>query len=158
MKQTSYIKILDGILEDTKIFFGSKKRIKEFLDLVASCGSVALASSKWGLSPLEVQDVIKNDPTLQSLISLSLKLALEIAEGVLYERAVNGYIEETIVDGVKTGEKKKYSDSCLLSYLKANSDKYSSTKINTSNRSNNLGQGYDIEIPIFNEYDPNEQE
>jgi hypothetical protein len=78
-----------------------------------------------------------------------MKLALEIAEGVLYERAVNGYTEETIVDGVKTGEKKKYSDSCLLSYLKANSGKYSTARISVGNRSSDLGQGYDIEIPDF---------
>lgn len=149
MKQASYLKILDGIGEDSRIFFGSKKRIKEFLDLVSNCGSVALASSKWELSPLEVQEVIRNDAVLQNLISLSLKLALEIAEGVLYERAVNGYTEETIVDGVKTGEKKKYSDSCLLSYLKANSGKYSTARISVGNRSSDLGQGYDIEIPDF---------
>jgi len=149
MKQASYLKILDGIGEDSRTFFGSKKRIKEFLDLVSNCGSVALASSKWGLSPLEVQEVIRNDAVLQNLISLSLKLALEIAEGVLYERAVNGYTEETIVDGVKTGEKKKYSDSCLLSYLKANSGKYSTARISVGNRSSDLGQGYDIEIPDF---------
>ena len=149
MKQASYLKILDGIGEDSRAFFGSKKRIKEFLDLVSNCGSVALASSKWGLSPLEVQEIIRNDAVLQNLISLSLKLALEIAEGVLYERAVNGYTEETIVDGVKTGEKKKYSDSCLLSYLKANSGKYSTARINVGNRSSDLGQGYDIEIPDF---------
>ena len=149
MKQASYLKILDGIGESSRIFFGSKKKIKEFLDLTASCGSVALASSKWELSPLEVQELIRNDTVLQNLVSLSLKLALEIAEGVLYERAVNGYTEETIVDGVKTGEKKKYSDSCLLSYLKANSGKYSTARINVGNRSSDLGQGYDIEIPDF---------
>lgn len=149
MVQTSYLRILDGIGEDSRIFFGSKKRIKEFLDLVSNCGSVALASSKWGLSPLEVQEIIRNDAVLQNLINLSLKLALEIAEGVLYERAVNGYTEETIVDGVKTGEKKKYSDSCLLSYLKANSGKYSTARISVGNRPSDLGQGYDIEIPDF---------
>ena len=149
MVQTSYLKILDGIGENSRTFFGSKKRIKEFLDLVSNCGSVALASSKWALSPLEVQEIIRNDAVLQNLISLSLKLALEIAEGVLYERAVNGYTEETIVDGVKTGEKKKYSDSCLLSYLKANSGKYNTARINVGNRSSDLGQGYDIEIPDF---------
>ncbi len=149
MTQPSNLRIVNGISTYTRSFFVTKKRVKEFLDLVASCGSVALASSKWGFSPLEVQEVIKNDHTLQKLIVLSLKLALEIAEGVLYERAVNGYTEETIVDGIKTGEKKKYSDSCLLSYLKANSDKYSSTKISASNRSSDLGRGYDIEIPDF---------
>ena len=150
MKQTSYIKILDGILEDTRLFFGSKKRIKEFLDLVAECGSVALASSKWKLSPLEVQEIIKKDPILRKLIAASLRLALEIAEGVLYERAVNGYTEETLTDGVKTGEKKKYSDSCLLSYLRANSGKYASVKI--SNKTpRNIVQGNDIEIPTFTE-------
>lgn len=148
MKQTSYIKILAGILEDTRLFFGSKKRIKEFLDQVAECGSVALASSKWKLSPLEVQEIIKKDPILQKLVALSLKLAIEIAEGVLYERAVNGYTEETITEGIKTGEKKKYSDSCLLSYLRANSGKYAHAKISNKAPSN-LAQGNDIEIPTF---------
>ena len=147
MNQVSYLKIVDGISTDTRIFFGSKKRVKEFLDLISSCGSVALASSKWSLSPLEVQDLIDNDSALQKLVTRSLKLSLEIAEGVLYERAVNGYTEETIVEGVKVGEKKKYSDSCLLSYLKANSGKYSGTKIGKT--PSNLEQGYDIEIPAF---------
>tara|TARA_B110000503_G_C7091859_1_gene389784 strand:+ start:703 stop:1161 length:459 start_codon:yes stop_codon:yes gene_type:complete len=151
MTQSFDIKIIEGISAQTIRFFKKKRSVKEFLDLVAESGSVALASSKWKLSPLEVQEIIKQDIVLQRLTSLSLKLALEIAEGVLYERAVNGYTEETIVDGVKTGEKKKYSDSCLLSYLKANSGKYSGTKIGKT--PSNLEQAYDIEIPAFEEVD-----
>lgn len=143
--QASYLKILDGISESTRFFFGSKKRIKVFFDLVATCGSVALASSRSGLSPLEVQEVINNDAVMQKLVSRSLKLALEIAEGVLYDRAVNGYTEETIVDGIKTGEKKKYSDSCLVNYLKANSGKYNNKSVVGTAISDNI----DVEVVDF---------
>jgi len=145
MKQTSHIKILDGILESTRLFFGSKKKVKEFFDLVATCGSVALASSRSRFSPLEVQEVINNDVAMQKLASRSLKLALEIAEGILYDRAVNGYTEETIVDGVKTGEKKKYSDSCLVNYLKANSGKYN----NKSVAGTAISDSIDVEVVDF---------
>jgi hypothetical protein len=34
----------------TRIFFETKLRCKEFLDLIASCSSVSLAAIKWGLS------------------------------------------------------------------------------------------------------------
>lgn len=126
------LRIIDGISIYTKKFFTTKRRVKEFLDLISSCGSVALASSKWSLSPLEVQDLIDNDSALQKLVERSLKLALELAEGVLYERAVNGYVEKTLVDNVVIAEKKKYSDTCLMNYLKANSDKYNPPKAATT--------------------------
>lgn len=142
------IKIVKGVSSITRGFFITYKRVKEFLDLISNCGSVALASSKFGLSPLEAQEIIDNDPAFAKLIRRSLKLALEIAEGVLYERAVNGYTEETIVDGIKTGEKRKYSDSCLLSYLKANSGKYSNVKVVNGSKGH-LGSGLNIELPEF---------
>jgi hypothetical protein len=150
------LRIIDGISIYTKKFFTTKRRVKEFLDLISSCGSVALASSKWDLSPIEVQDLIDNDSALQKLVKRSLKLALELAEGVLYERAVNGYVEETLVDGVVTGEKKKFSDTCLMNYLKANSDKYNPPKAITTeakevvNKLNEgVSKGLDIEVPEF---------
>ena len=102
----SYFQIVDGISEKSKNFFGSKKKVKEFLDLVSTCGSVAFASNKQSFSALEVEKTIKCDDRLKELVNNSLNLALEMAEGVLYERAVNGYTEETIVEGVKVGEKK----------------------------------------------------
>lgn len=149
MGKISYLKIVDGISPDTRIFFISKKKVKEFLDLISSCGSVALASSKWKLSPLEVQDLIDSDIVFQKLVARSLQLALELAEGVLYERAVRGYIEETIVDGVITGEKKKYSDSCLMHYLKANSDKYNVAKSTGGNKFAGTSERFEIEVPDY---------
>ncbi len=150
------MKALESIGKEALIFFGSKKKIKEFLELVSTCGSVALSSSKLKLSPLRVSEIIGNDKKLMELINQSLKLAIEIAEGVLYERAVNGYTEETIIDGVKTGEKKKYSDSCLLSYLRANSCKYSSSSSSsTSKTASYLEPAADTEIPTFKETEDN---
>ena len=145
----SYFQIVDGISEKSKNFFGSKKKVKEFLDLVSTCGSVAFASNKQSFSALEVEKTIKCDDRLKELVNNSLNLALEMAEGVLYERAVNGYTEETIVEGVKVGEKKKYSDSCLLSYLKANSSKYSVTRTIVSSKASDINQNCEIEIPDF---------
>lgn len=145
MTQISNLKVVEGISKQSISFFGTKKKVKEFFDLVSTCGSVALASSRSGLSPLEVQEVINNDIAMQKLASRSLKLALEIAEGILYDRAVNGYTEETIVDGVKTGEKKKYSDSCLVNYLKANSGKYNNKSVVGTAISDNI----DVEIVDF---------
>jgi len=145
MTQVSNLKVVEGISKQSISFFGTKKKVKEFFDLVATCGSVALASSRSRLSPLEVQEVINNDVAMQKLASRSLKLALEIAEGILYDRAVNGYTEETIVDGVKTGEKKKYSDSCLVNYLKANSGKYNNKSVAGTAISDNI----DVEVVDF---------
>ena len=48
---------------------------------------------------------------MQRLVNLNLAFSLEVAEGVLYERAVNGFMEEVYVDGKKVGEKKKFSSN-----------------------------------------------
>ena len=77
------------------------------------------------------------------LVNLSLKYANEIAKSTLYDRAINGYMEEVFVDGKKVGQKKKFSISCLIHYLKTMDSKNKDT-------SNDLSTGYDIEVPEYN--------
>jgi hypothetical protein len=151
-KLNTNLKIINDVSRSTKFFFKSKEMVKEFLDLIASCSSVSLAAVKLGLSPLEVHEVINKDAEMKRLVDLSLAFALEVAEGVLYERAVNGFMEEVYAGGEKVGEKKKFSDSCLMNYLKSNSSKYNGKANSASINSTTSGvsdKGYNIVVPDF---------
>ena len=137
--------LIDDISPVVLNYFGAKKRVKEFLELVTNTASVALAASKMGLSVLEVYEVIDSDEQMIRLVNLSLQYAHEIAQSTLYDRAINGYMEEVFVDGKKVGEKKKFSVSCLIHYLKRMDNK----KNTDANRNNDLGIGYNIEVPQY---------
>jgi hypothetical protein len=74
---------------------------------------------------MQLPRIIRSDRHLRKCIDLALASSLEAAEGVLYDRAINGYEELTYnKDGECIARKKKYCSKSLLEYLKANSDKY----------------------------------
>lgn len=108
--------------------FGSSANVLLFLEALTQSGNVVAAVKKVEdipISPLQIHRVISKDRYLAKCVNMALSLANEIAEGVLYNRAINGY-EELSYDrnGECTGKKKKYCSKSLLEYLKANSPKY----------------------------------
>jgi len=119
-------KYLNKVKSATIIKFGSLQHLQTFLQALSEKGNVMLAaSSVKKISPLQLQKVIKSDKNLKKCVDLALSYATEAAEGILYDRAINGY-EELIFDkaGKCIARKRKYCSKSLLEYLKANSVKY----------------------------------
>ena len=119
-------KYLNKVASRTVSKFGSVQNLQSFLQVLCEKGSVALAAgSVKKISPLQLPRVIKSDKYLNRCVDLALSYATEAAEGILYDRAINGY-EELVFN--KSGEciarKRKYCSKSLLEYLKANSIKY----------------------------------
>jgi len=122
--------------------FGSIAAVGDFLEAIASCGSVSRAveivnnaglSSNDKLSPLHIQRLINDDRYLAKCVAMAKQVAVEWAESVLYERAINGYEEITYGrDGAPVQVKRKYCAKSLMEYLKANSGKYCSSKVSAN--------------------------
>lgn len=73
--------------------------------------------------------IIRNDTYLKQCVNLTLQYAVDKAEGVLYDGAINGYKEITYnKDNQPIATKRKYCSKSLLEYLKANSEKYQTRK------------------------------
>ena len=101
-----------------------------FLRAVCDGGNVAFAAVKsTDISPIDLHKIIKDDRYLDKCVKLALNYAALTAEGVLYDRAINGYEELSYdKDGQCTSRKKKYCSKSLLEYLKANCPKYQSAR------------------------------
>lgn len=81
------------------------------------------------LSPLYIQRIINDDRYFAKCVTMAESLAVEKAEGVLYDRAINGYEEVTYTrDGKISQRRKKYCSKSLMEYLKANCNKYNAGK------------------------------
>ena len=119
------INAIKEVNDATTSFFGSKKKIYEFIELICNTSSIALAGSKMDLNPLSLLNVINSDKSLMTAINLAKEYAAEVAEGTLYERAVYGYDDEVYyVQEKKIKRVHKYSDRALIDYLRANDIKY----------------------------------
>ncbi len=82
---------------------------------------------------LRLHRIINSDKYLAKCVNLALAIAVDKAEGVLYDRAINGYEEVTYnKDNQAIATKKKYCSKSLLEYLKANSQKYQIRKHDAS--------------------------
>lgn len=119
-----FSKIAQGTIKK----FGSGNNISDFLAALTRSGNVVAALNKVEnitISPMEIHNVISKDKFLTKCVNLSLSLANELAEGALFDRAVNGY-SELIYDetGRCISTRKKYCTKSLLEYLKTNSPKY----------------------------------
>ncbi|HJD57435.1 hypothetical protein [Candidatus Tisiphia endosymbiont of Ptychoptera albimana] len=119
-------KYLAKISSSTISKFGSIDDISNFLLYLCEHGNIIIAAKKAGcISPLRLHRVINGDKYLAKCVNLALAIAVDRAEGVLYDRAINGYEEVTYnKDNQAIATKKKYCSKSLLEYLKANSQKY----------------------------------
>lgn len=123
-------KYLAKISSSTISKFGSIDDISNFLLYLCEHGNIVIAAKKAGcISPLRLHRVINSDKYLTKCVNLALAIAVDRAEGVLYDRAINGYEEVTYnKDNQAIATKKKYCSKSLLEYLKANSQKYQTRK------------------------------
>ncbi|WP_342270120.1 hypothetical protein [Rickettsia endosymbiont of Orchestes rusci] len=123
-------KYLSKISKATIDKFGSPENVITFLQELCDTGHVGLAAKKITdlsplVSPLLLHKVIHNDRHLSKCVRLAKNYSAEMAEAVLYDRAINGYEELTYNEqGECIARKKKYCPKSLLEYLKANSPKY----------------------------------
>jgi len=142
-------KYLSKISKVTIDKFGSIDNIIIFLLELCNCGYIGLAAKKIEqnspfISPLLVYKIINSDRHLAKCVKLAREYATEMAEAVLYDRAINGYEEVTYNDqGECIARKKKYCSKSLLEYLKANSAKYQN--INKNSYSNNENKKFEFE-------------
>lgn len=119
---------LNSIEKETIRCFGSLRNVREFIEEVCYNGSVELAATKRAISPISLDEIVSSDKNFSKCVQLAIEFAIKVAEGILYERAVNGYEEEIYKDGECIGTRKKYSDKALIEFLKANSLKYQTKK------------------------------
>ena len=151
---------LDKLNSKTVKFFENLDNVKEFLSHVCNTSSVALSSNKMNLNTFTLYQIIKNDALFASSIELAKEYSAEIAEGVLYERAVHGYDEEIYdLDEKKIKRVHKYSDGALRDYLRANNPKYR-TKSNGQVAGSNATKSDEpmqLELLRFEEKDKKEE-
>ena len=119
-------KYLGKILPATIKKFGFRDNISGFLLCLGECGNLISAAKKSDvISPLILHRLINSDKYFSKCVDLALQCAVDRAEGILYDRAINGYEEITYnKDNEPITIKKKYCSKSLLEYLKANSKKY----------------------------------
>ena len=142
-------KYLAKISSSTISKFGSIDDISNFLLYLCEHGNIVIAAKKAGcLSPLRLHRVINSDKYLAKCVNVALAIAVDRAEWVLYDRAINGYEEVTYnKDNQAIATKKKYCSKSLLEYLKANSEKYQTKKNDAnSNRKSAEQRARDREI------------
>ena len=110
-----------GINKGTLQFFGSCRKVTLFTDEIITRGNEYYACRELGYNLYNYEKIKQNDKRLQELIEKALYFASEVAEGILYERATKGHLDE------KSG-KTVYSEQGLRVYLTANHRKYASKK------------------------------
>lgn len=85
---------LDKLHRKTVNFFGDLENVKKFLSHVYHTSSITCACNTMSLNVFVAYKLIKTDKLLESLIDLAKEYSAEMAEGILYERAVHGYDKE----------------------------------------------------------------
>jgi hypothetical protein len=118
-------KYLGKISDKTISKFGSQDKVISFLQALCDSGNTLSAARNTTILPLQIESIIHGDKYLNKCVNLAMAVAVDRAEGVLYDRAINGYEEVTYnKDNQPIATKKKYCSKSLLEYLKANSQKY----------------------------------
>lgn len=123
---TIFEKHLAKISSVTVRKFKGLDNILKFVENLSESGNVIVAAKKVSfISPLYLYRIINSDKALNKCVAIALQLATDKAEGILYDRAINGYEELSYdKDGQIISRKQKYCSKSLLEYLKANSVKY----------------------------------
>ena len=147
-------KYLGKISADTIAKFGSRDNVILFLQAIATSGNIAFAARKVIVTSLiQLHQLVHDDKYLTKCVGIALEYAAITAEGVLYDRAVNGYEELTYDQNNKIiARKKKYCSKSLLEYLKANSVKYKPKK-NIDNKETKLTTATTFEVESYGSQD-----
>ncbi|WP_341758143.1 hypothetical protein [Candidatus Tisiphia endosymbiont of Ditula angustiorana] len=122
-------KYLEKLSNETISKFGSQENVILFLQALCESGNSLSAAKNSAVLPLQLPLIIHKDKYLNKCVKLALQYAVDKAEGVLYDRAINGYEDITYnKDNQPIATKRKYCSKSLLEYLKANSEKYQTRK------------------------------
>jgi hypothetical protein len=91
----------------------------DFINSICQSGAVSTAVNNTGLNPVEFAKIMDKDEKLTHAINAALQFCADLCVGRLFERGAQGYSENVIdADGTVKQTTQKYSDRCLLEYLK----------------------------------------
>ena len=99
----------------------SAERQRVFLETLAETGSVHLASSAARLSARSAYRLRTRSPAFAAAWDSALQLSVGRLSAIVFDRAINGRIEQLFEDGVLVGERRVPSDR-LLTWLLARLD------------------------------------
>ena len=99
----------------------SAERQRVFLETLAETGSVHLASSAARLSARSAYRLRTRSPAFAKAWDSALQLSVGRLSAIVFDRAINGRIEQLFEDGVLVGERRVPSDR-LLTWLLARLD------------------------------------
>ena len=99
----------------------SAERQRVFLETLAETGSVHLASSAARLSARSAYRLRTRSPAFATCWDSALQLSVGRLSAIVFDRAINGRIEQLFEDGVLVGERRVPSDR-LLTWLLARLD------------------------------------
>ena len=115
---------LDGIAlpeSRNRLAGWSAERQRVFLETLAETGSVHLASSAARLSARSAYRLRTRSPAFAAAWDSALQLSVGRLSAIVFDRAINGRIEQLFEDGVLVGERRVPSDR-LLTWLLARLD------------------------------------
>lgn len=115
---------MNGILEDPKEpeFMKGMKSENEFIFLrcLAVYGNIGQSCTESGLSREYVHRRKKSDPEFKARFDEAMEIGNSALEDEARRRAHDGVPEPIFYQGVEVGTVQKYSDSLLITLLKAN--------------------------------------
>lgn len=153
MNYEIFDKHLNRITDATKAQFCDKATevsyLIPFLKAISTSGNAVSAINKvdgLSISPLDLGKIMGKDRAFKKCVDMAEKLAFELAENTLFDRAINGYEEMNFdKEGRCTVVKKKYCLKSLLEYLKANSEKYRNVNLKARSGSGERNEEEDSE-------------
>ena len=92
---------------------------KRFIEALARGGNVVQAAATVGVSHAHVYWVRKRDPAFAEQWEEALDMAMDGVESEMRRRAVDGWEEPVFYRGEQVGAVRRYSDSLLVTLLKA---------------------------------------
>ena len=100
-------------------FADNEVNIEGFLSQIWIEGTLPLAIYKSGLNPFRINQISEKDNNFLESIEAAEAYAIDLAEGQLYRNGMYGYEEiEEDDEGNILKRRRKYSDRCLLEYIK----------------------------------------
>ena len=111
----------DNFKSSTLRYFANNAiNIEDFLSKIWLEGTVPLAIHECGLNPFRINEISENDDNFLESIEAAEAYAIDLAEGQLYRNGMHGYEEiEEDDEGNIIKRRRKYSDRCLLEYIKS---------------------------------------
>jgi len=120
----------------------TKKKQKEFLELLRQTCNLSGSARAVGIHPQTVYSHKRKDEKFAALVEEAQREAIEGLEGEAWRRAKDGVSKPVFYKGQQCGTMQEYSDSLMITLLKANLPE----KYNTSHQSIDLNSKETVEI------------